>query len=197
MEASASTNPKVASTGAHAPARAVPFMARMLRPALTALFLICYAALEIVCRVAVVTSVTIPSALLPGYARRFHRPLWNALIRFWARGTWALARGLMRLRLEARGDVPEGRFLVVANHQSTVDILVLFHLFDGKNLKFLVKRDLLRSGSIVATALSQGGFGVVDFDDGRGTIARLLGFCRDLRSWEGTAVIFPEGARSA
>ena len=94
------------------------------------------------------------------------------------------------------GTVPAGRCVVVANHQSTADIPVLFEVLRDKNVKFIVKKELLRSIPFASTALREGGFGVVDFDNAWKTIRGLTGFARELAAWDGTPLIFPEGRRT-
>jgi len=169
---------------------------RIAGPARSAIFLLLFFGIEVICRTMATVSIVVPCALIPGYRDRFFRRFWNWIVAYWGRSTWRCLRGSMGLRLEADGEIPAGRFLIISNHQSTVDIPLLFSIFRGKNLKFVVKKGLLRRGSIVGTALRQAGFGVVEFTNPRKTLAGLAVYCRELEGWDGSAVLFPEGVRS-
>ena len=172
------------------------FTRRIVGPLRLGLFLLLLGATELACRAIHTVVIAIPGALIPAWRRRFDRTLWNGLCGLWGRLTWLAVRFGIGIRLEVEGTVPEGRLLIVSNHQSTLDIPVIFHLFRSKNLKFIVKKELLEKGIFQGLALRNAGFGVVDFDSPVRSLAGLVNYCEALEGWNGSAVLFPEGIRT-
>ena len=169
----------------------------MLGMARVAAFWIGFLALAAVCHVYRFVLILVPCFLSARYRRRFYVPVWNVVIRFWGRSVYALCRFVAGMRpVVVEGTVPDGRCVVVANHQSTADIPILFEVLRDKNVKFVVKKELLRSIPFASTALREGGFGVVDFDHAWKTIRGLTAFAHELPAWDGTPLIFPEGRRT-
>lgn len=169
---------------------------RFIDPVRATLFWVCFFGLEIVCMAYQVVLIAVPCKLSSTYRRNYHTRLWNRLISFWGRNTCRIARVVAGMRLGVEGRAPEGRFVVVANHQSTMDIVVLHEVLSDLNLKFVVKKDLLRRIPVVSYALRDGGYGVVDFDNALRSLRDLAGFARGLEAWNGSAVIYPEGRRT-
>lgn len=176
--------------------RSLPLHRRILNPLRTALFAVSFFLLELLCFAYQVLLIAIPCGLSRAYRRRFHHGLWNWLIAFWGRNTCRLARWTTGMRVTVEGHIPPGPHIVVANHQSSADIFVLFEVLRSMNLKFVVKKELLRWLFVVSYALRDGGFGVVDFGNRQKTLEGMKEFARSLVDWEGSPLIFPEGIRS-
>lgn len=121
----------------------------------------------------------------------------NDLIRWWGGACCRACGFFLRLRLEVEGRIPRsGRFLVLSNHQSTLDIPYLIHVFRGLNLKFVAKSDLVKGRPGVSAAIRWGGFAVVAKRSLGEDLHALQAFARDLERFDGSAMIFPEGIRS-
>ena len=87
---------------------------------------------------------------------------------------------------------PEGSYVVVANHQSWVDVVVLFQslpVIPG----FMAKRELLRV-PFLAAALRAGGHVVVDRQNHSSARKTLDGAAEQIRAGK-SVLIFPEGTR--
>ena len=127
----------------------------MLGTARVAAFWIGFLVLAVVCHVYRFVLILVPGVVSRRYRRRYYRTLWNVVIRFWGRSVYALCRFVAGMRsVVVEGTVPAGRCVVVANHQSTADIPVLFEVLRDKNVKFIVKKELLRSIPFASTAMS-------------------------------------------
>jgi 1-acyl-sn-glycerol-3-phosphate acyltransferase len=104
----------------------------------------------------------------------------------------------VRLEIENRSgtELPE-RFLLVANHQSLVDIPVLMALIPERKLRFVAKKELGDGIPWVSMILRTQGHALIKRDGDSGQAMRsILRFARRCRA-EGTCpVIFPEGTRS-
>jgi 1-acyl-sn-glycerol-3-phosphate acyltransferase len=161
-----------------------------------ALFGLAFALLELFTFAYQLLLIIVPGALVPSYGRRYHRGLWNWIISFWGATTCRLARWTTGLRVELEGRIPPGAHIIVSNHQSSADIFLLFEVFREKNLKFVVKKQLLRWLPVISYALRHGGFGVVDFGSRLKTVEGMKGFAHSLAGWKGSPLIFPEGIRS-
>ena len=93
--------------------------------------------------------LTLLKSIIP--ARRFQDLLSWLMVWIWTLAVWCDDPILFRIigiRIEVEGlaeKYPEKFYLIIANHQSWNDILILQHLFNRKApvLKFLVKRELL------------------------------------------------------
>ncbi len=103
---------------------------------------------------------------------------------------------VLRSRLEVRGEVPQGRYVVVSNHQSTADIAILTCALRGLNLKFVAKKQLSRGIPTVSMALRHWGSAVVSREASREDLERIKVMARGLEHWNASAVVFPEGTRS-
>jgi 1-acyl-sn-glycerol-3-phosphate acyltransferase len=111
-----------------------------------------------------------------------------------------LMRSYCRVRLEfenlSGSELPE-KFLLVANHQSLMDIPVCIALFPGRNLRFVAKRELGDGIPFVSLILRSQGHALVKRQgDATQAMRSLRRFARRCER-EGTCpVIFPEGTRS-
>lgn len=148
------------------------------------------------CSVYATLFLDIPCRLSDRYRRRHHHSGWNALIRLWGHTVFRLAKRILGLSLEVEGRIPEGRCIIVANHQSTIDIVLLMEALRAKNLKFVVKKELTRFMPNVSRALRAGGFGIVDFSSRARTLEGLRRYMEGLAEWDGSPVIYPEGQRT-
>ncbi len=86
-------------------------------------------------------------APLPAWRRRLRRALF-AVAWGWVAGKGLVMAATQRVAWDIRlppGLSPDGAYLVISNHRSWLDILVLFHAFRGKIPfpRFLLKRELI------------------------------------------------------
>ncbi len=121
------------------------------------------------------------------------RRMMHAIAVFWAR---SLISGHPLWKMEKHGleNVTKGKtFLIVANHQSIVDILVVLGAVPG-NFKFIAKKELF---SLPWLGWHMWGAGYVGLD--RGTVQSGRDAVNAARKWldRGVSVLFfPEGTRS-
>ncbi len=121
----------------------------------------------------------------------------NRVIRTWGRVLFAQCRMAMGLTVRVEGTVPAtGRYLVVSNHQSSIDIPALISVLPGQNLKFVAIERLRAGKPAVSVALRNGGFAFVDQRSLRKDLAALKEFARGLERFDGSPLIFPEGRRT-
>jgi 1-acyl-sn-glycerol-3-phosphate acyltransferase len=111
-------------------------------------------------------------------------------------GWWGRAfvrSGGWKLRIEGMENLPPGGAVLVANHQSVVDIPMLLSAFP-RPVRFLAKREL---GEIplFGKAMSAAGNLFVDREDPRDAVRMLREAGARLRDG-GLVVVFPEGTRS-
>jgi len=116
------------------------------------------------------------------------------------RRIFGLMRGFSRVRLEyenwAGSELPD-RFLLLANHQSLMDIPILIALFPTRRLRFVAKRELGEGIPFVSRILRSQGHALIhrrgEASQAMRSIRRFARRCER----EGTCpVIFPEGTRS-
>lgn len=104
----------------------------------------------------------------------------------------------VRLEIENRsGEELPGRFLLIANHQSLIDIPVLMALMPERKLRFVAKKELGDGIPWVSMILRTQGHALVRRGGEAGQSMRsIVRFARRCEA-EGTCpVIFPEGTRS-
>jgi 1-acyl-sn-glycerol-3-phosphate acyltransferases len=111
-------------------------------------------------------------------------------------GWWGRAfvrLGGWKLRVEGIGNLPPGGAVLVANHQSVVDIPMLLAAFP-RPVRFLAKREL---GEIplFGKAMAAAGNLFIDRDDPRDAVRMLREAGAGLRDGR-LMVVFPEGTRS-
>ncbi len=87
-------------------------------------------------------------------------------------------------------------YLIVANHQSLFDIIILGHLFFTNFPKFVSKRELARGIPSVAYNLRHGGNALIDRADGAQAEASIAALGHRVERKGVSAVIFPEGTRA-
>jgi 1-acyl-sn-glycerol-3-phosphate acyltransferase len=120
----------------------------------------------------------------------------NFVTRHWHVVLTELTLRVLGSRLEVRGTVPPGRYVVVSNHQSTADIAILPWALRSLNVKFVSKEELGRWIPTVSMALRYWGSAMISREATRDDIKRLKVMARGLSHWQGSVVIFPEGTRS-
>jgi 1-acyl-sn-glycerol-3-phosphate acyltransferase len=120
----------------------------------------------------------------------------NRLIRHWHVVLTRLTLDVLGGRLDVRGEVPQGRFVVVSNHQSTADVAMLAATLRDLNLKFVAKQQLGRWIPSVSLALTHWGSALISRHATRDDLRRMKAMARQLEHWDGSVVVFPEGTRS-
>jgi 1-acyl-sn-glycerol-3-phosphate acyltransferase len=96
----------------------------------------------------------------------------------------------------APGLRPDGRYVIVSNHQSMLDIPILGTLFRRSFPKYISKRSLGRYIPSVSYNLRRGGHALIDRGDSAGAIDAIRGLGERVHRREVSAVIFPEGTRA-
>lgn len=120
----------------------------------------------------------------------------NRLTRWWGDRLFGLTCRVLKARLIVRGAVPHGRFVVLANHQSTADVAILIANLAPLNCKFVAKRVLGRWKPAVSTALARGGGALISRRPDKADLDELRRMGSELERWRGSAVVFAEGTRS-
>ncbi len=121
----------------------------------------------------------------------------NRVIRLWGVTSFSLVRALLGLHVRIEGGSPRaGRFVVISNHQSSLDPSFLATAFPALNLKFAAKEELRRGKPAVSVGLRHGGSVFVGQDDVRKDLAVLIRFGRQMERFDGSPVLFPEGQRT-
>ena len=118
----------------------------------------------------------------------------NRAVRDWGDAMFAAARWGARLDVRVEGSPPvSGRYLVVANHQSSLDIPLLITTLRSLNLKFVAMERLRRGKPTISLVLRHGGFVCVGKRNIGEDLAALSQFARELPRFDGSPVIFPAG----
>jgi 1-acyl-sn-glycerol-3-phosphate acyltransferase len=120
----------------------------------------------------------------------------NLVTRHWHVVLTELTLRVLGARLEARGKVPAGRYVVIANHQSLADIAILPWALRSLNVKFVAKEELGRGIPTISMALNHWGSALISREATRKDLAQIRSMARRLAHWEGSVVVFPEGTRS-
>ncbi len=112
----------------------------------------------------------------------------------------ALVRTFLDFRLEfenASGRKLPDRFMIVANHQSLIDIPIIFYFFKGHPIRFVSKKELGRGVPLVSQILRYQGHCLVDRKAQPIRAMRTIdAFARKVNAMNWCPVIFPEGTRS-
>lgn len=155
--------------------------------------------LLVVLIIALVLDLWIRFFVLPRFRASGGRDVtgFNRVIRAWGVSTFRVTRLLMGLKLEVWGSVPDsGRYLVLANHQSSIDIPALIAILRTMNLKFVAMEELKYGKPAVSVTLRNGGFVFLGKRSLAEDMANLLAFSSVLERFDGSPVIFPEGIRT-
>jgi 1-acyl-sn-glycerol-3-phosphate acyltransferase len=87
-------------------------------------------------------------------------------------------------------------YIIVSNHQSMFDIVILGSLFFSNFPKYVSKRSLGRWIPTVSFNLRVGGHVLIDRGDAPGAVAAIRELGQRVRAGRCSAMIFPEGTRS-
>lgn len=99
------------------------------------------------------------------------------------------------LEVVVEGKLPEGGFLIFANHQSILDIPALFVALEKTPVAFAAKRELYRV-PLIGWYLAFAGFPEVDRSNRRRAMESYARAARQIRE-EGVRIcVYPEGTRS-
>ncbi|WP_109312913.1 1-acyl-sn-glycerol-3-phosphate acyltransferase [Ruegeria sp. AU67] len=112
----------------------------------------------------------------------------------YARSTIWLARWMVGIRCEVRGNVPVDEVVIGAKHQSFLDIIMIFSAIPHG--KFIMKRELLYTPVIGLYARR---LGCIPVDRGRkgAAVAKMVKDVAKEFSEPGQLVIYPQGTRVA
>lgn len=124
----------------------------------------------------------------------FSRQGARAACKTYARTTIWLARVLVGIRAEIRGEVPTGEVIIAAKHQSFLDILMIFNAVPSA--KFIMKRELLWTPIIGVYAKRLGCIPVNRGKKGRAITKMVKDVAAEFRE-PGQLVIYSQGTRVA
>lgn len=92
---------------------------------------------------------------------------------------------------------PRTGYVVVSNHQSMFDIALIGELLFSNLPKYVAKAELGRWIPAVSLNLKRGGHALIERDNARQALEEISAFGKRVQSRNRSAVIFPEGTRSA
>ena len=102
----------------------------------------------------------------------------------------------VRVRIEGKELLPEdGRFLLVSNHLSAFDPIVLIHLLKKRGMLFVSKPENFKI-PIAGFLMKKSGFLAIDRDNARNAIGTIYEAADYLAADSGPVVIYPEGTRN-
>lgn len=115
--------------------------------------------------------------------------------RFWARGVAALARWMLGIKFEVRGqeNIPNGPCIIAAQHQSAFETYMLFLLFE---YPVFVLKQSLQWIPLVGWYIKRSGLIGIDRGAGGSAIRRVLRAASAAMERGETVLIFPEGTRT-
>ena len=100
----------------------------------------------------------------------------------------------IRIEADLDGVDPEGHYVFICNHQSNLDIPVLFEVLKGNRIRFVAKKSLFEI-PIYGNALAHAGHICIDRENRRSAMKSLNEAVEKTK--EGfSPVIFPEGTRN-
>ena len=125
--------------------------------------------------------------------------LLNPLVRFWGVTLFGLGKLLDGGEVEVTGFAPKNGepYLILSNHQSIIDIVLLFWVFRKTHIKFVMKKELKWGIPNVSPASRLARYAFLDRRAGlHAAEATLKPLCDTLNEEKVGCVIFPEGTRS-
>lgn len=87
-------------------------------------------------------------------------------------------------------------YIIVSNHQSTMDIALLYYVFKKRVPHFIAKKELGRFIPTVSFNLKHGHNALIDRDSPRQSIKAIAEFGKLINEHKYLGAIFPEGTRS-
>jgi 1-acyl-sn-glycerol-3-phosphate acyltransferase len=162
-------------------------MKKILSYLLTPVYLICFGLLLIIFH-----PIQIVTRWIWGYPMR-KRAVdvlnYGLLYSLWTLGTRITFRGLEK--------IPQNRpLIIVANHQSTLDIPAVIVGFHKNHPKFISKIELGEGIPSISYNLRHGGSVLIDRDNPRKAVKDILTLGKHIEANNYSACIFPEGTRS-
>lgn len=120
-----------------------------------------------------------------------NRSYYGLFARFW--GRLGLLMAGIRITVSGSEQIPDGPIIVMSNHASNFDILVMQGYFP-RPLSWIAKKELF-SIPVFGWSMKRGGYIPLDRSDGRKALKSMDEAAQQIRS--GTSVIvFPEGTRT-
>lgn len=119
-----------------------------------------------------------------------------AAIRLWARGVEVLARIVVGItfRAEGREHLPQGPFIIAAQHQSSFETYRLF--LEVQQPVFVLKKELTRI-PFIGWYIQRAGLVPIDRGAGASAMRKMLRKAEEAKARGATIIIFPEGTRTA
>ena len=127
------------------------------------------------------------------------RRMLNKLIRFWGVNFMRMGTIITGVNFNVSGFKPEAGkpYFVLSNHQSIIDIAVLFWVFRDTHVKFVMKKELKWFIPNISPATRTARFAFLDRAAGARANEKILTDFADAVKEEGTGcIIFPGGTRS-
>jgi 1-acyl-sn-glycerol-3-phosphate acyltransferase len=114
------------------------------------------------------------------------------IAKFYARSVVWLLRVLCRIRIEVRGEVPEGDIIVVSKHQSFLDVIV--HMMLLPRVNFIMKRELLYA-PILGFYAKRLGVAPVRRGDKAKAMKKMVAHVEGGNGPPAQLIIYPQGTR--
>lgn len=114
---------------------------------------------------------------------------------------WSLMRvfGMLGTRIEVERDPaikPNTGYVVISNHQSLIDIVMIGGLLFTNYPKYVAKAELGKWIPSVSLNLKRGGNALIDRNDRSQSVRAIIEMAREAQRRGVSVVIFPEGTRS-
>lgn len=110
---------------------------------------------------------------------------------------FSVRTGMCELRLHGQENIPpNGRVIVICNHQSLVESFVPFWLLETLRPKFVAKKVMGKWIPAVSFVLRRGGSCLIDRHNHVQALAAIADLGKRVHAGDASAMIFPEGTRS-
>ncbi len=114
--------------------------------------------------------------------------------RFWGSSLLRIVSWAMRLTVTVEGTVPRsGRYIIVSNHQSSMDIPLVIWTFRRFNVKFVAMEQLRRGKPSISIVLRNGGSVFVSQRNLGADLKAITKFAKNLERLDACPVLFPAG----
>jgi 1-acyl-sn-glycerol-3-phosphate acyltransferase len=146
-------------------------------------YLVCFA----------VWAAAVPVCALPALVSRSSS---LAATRLWSRGVLFLARVIVGIKFEVRGreHLPDGPYIVAAQHQAAFETFALFLLFDRP---VFILKESLQWIPLIGWYIKRDGLVGINRSAGAGAMRRMLRAAEQALARGETLLLFPEGTRTA